>query len=118
MVPILSRIGKLQLLRGQRVFNEFEERHQSDDLRRAIECYSLSLAYDYLVSRLPFRDRRRAQDRVDERVKKLNPSEWQTVYEAVRQAERDYRLGRSEMHRFLEDNFGSEEDLTAVGYDF
>lgn len=117
VVPILSRIGKLQLLRGQRAFNEFEERHQADDLSRSIECYTLSLAYDNLVSRAPFRDRRRAQDRIYERMKKLNPSEWRMVYQAVRQTELNYRLGRSEMRRFLEDNFGLEEDISAVGYD-
>jgi len=113
IVPMLAQLGKAHLLRGQVAFNRFRDGEEGA-LPEAIEHYTLSLTYDNLVSDQQFRDKRRGKDRIYERLKKLNPNEWKIVYEAVTNVESEYHLGRSEMRRFLEDNFGPPESLRPI----
>jgi tetratricopeptide (TPR) repeat protein len=113
IVPMLAQLGKAHLLWGQVAFNRFTD-GETGALPKAIEYYTLSLAYDDMVSPAQFRDKRRGKDRIYERLKKLNPDEWQTVYKAVNDTEETYRLGRSEMRRFLEDNFGPPESFRPI----
>lgn len=127
IVPLFSRYGKLQLLRGQRAFNEFE--HQRDNekqplketkehLHQAIEHYTLSLAYDNLIDKRPFRDKQRAKERIYERIKSLNPQELKEVFLALESAEQKYILGKSDMRNFLEEDFGSLETVLVIDQDF
>ncbi len=116
IVPLLAQMGKTQLLWGQMAFNEFEDHGDRGELRKAVRRYTLSMEYDRMTGGAQFRDKQRAQDRIYKRLKKLNPSEWQEVYEAVTDTESAYRLGKSEMRRLLEEDFGAQEDLKAVVY--
>ena len=123
IMPVLTQLAKIELLKGQMDFNRYENCRAAnrgdcsevgDAIREGIEHYTLSLEYDDIASPgFNFRDMRRAKDRIYERLKKLNVAEWQSVYQAVEETERAYGLeiGRSAMSRFIEQNFGSEDEL-------
>ena len=123
MIPALTQLAKIELLKGQMAFNRFENCRAEipgdcidadNAVCEGVEYYTLSMEYDDIASPgFNFRDMRRAKDRIYERLKKLNASEWQLVYKAVWQAETEYRLkpGKSAMSRFLRRNFGSREEL-------
>ena len=120
---MLTQIAKIELLKGQMAFNRFEncrnetpgECAEADNaISEGVGYYTLSLEYDDIASPgFNFRDMRRAKDRIYERLKKLNASEWQIVYDAVSRSEIDYKLTpeKSAMSRFLKQNFGSREEL-------
>lgn len=114
IVPLLIQLGKLEILRGQIAVNYFRITGDENALKEAVEHYTLSLAYDTLLSDDVFRDMRRGMDRMYERLKELSISEMRTVYDTVEDVERRYRLGHSQMSEFLQESFGSREQLIDI----
>lgn len=117
---IWVQLGKSHLLLGQIAFDQYhaldQERKRTggevetseDFLRRAAWHYTFSLAYDELFAK-DFRDLRAGLDAIYRNLKKLNPRELQSVYQAVKQTAQNFDLdqrGPSRMQIFLEKSFG------------
>ncbi|MCX7838314.1 MAG: hypothetical protein N2559_02515, partial [Anaerolineae bacterium] len=111
VIPFLTQLGKMELLRGQIAFNRYAQSRDAGALKDAIRHYTLAMAYDTQFRTQEFRDLRRAKDRMYERLKVLNANEMLTVYNTVEETERDFHLGTSAMRDFLKRNFGSRDDF-------
>ncbi|MEM3646842.1 MAG: tetratricopeptide repeat protein [Thermofilum sp.] len=105
IVPALMQLGKIELLRGQICFNEYQHRDDLSRLEQAIEHYALSLEYDFLASDQIFRDMRRGMDRIYERLSSLPPQTQSTLDKIVANVEAKYKLGASHLRRFLKENY-------------
>lgn len=111
-VQLFSQIGKLNTLVGNLAFDRFdleEAKKGSRDqnlMREALEeaayYYTLGLAYNRVMS-ATYRDVRRAEDEIYERMKKLNPRELKIVADKVSGMEKGWNLGKSAMRELLED---------------
>ncbi len=102
------QLGKACLLLGQIAFREFQRSQGPAHLEKAARYYTLALAYNELFAP-DFRDVRRGQDRIYDRLKGLNTQEFQAVYQGIRQAIYEYSLPTpTRMQQFLKD-FGLPE---------
>ncbi len=110
-VQLFSQMGKLNTLVGNLAFNRFDleekkkgNRDQNlmrEALAEAAYHYTLGLAYNHVMS-ATYRDVRRAEDEIYERVKKLNPRELKIVADKVSGMEKGWNLGKSAMRELLE----------------
>lgn len=75
-------------------------RSRRDVLTRAIHHLVLAFEYDRLFGNTSA-EARGAQGRIVDRLKRLHSDDLATVEEAVKRAEQDYNLGRSQLHRLL-----------------
>ncbi|HIP87814.1 MAG TPA: tetratricopeptide repeat protein [Anaerolineales bacterium] len=124
--PFLVQSGKAELLRGQIAFNQYWEGERGEgDLKKAVERYLLSLAYDAMLFPHSFRDMRRGMDRIYERLSQLQHRDLHRVWEWTKEFEQQYSLKNwvldertgekgSRFRRFLLDSFGPPERLYEI----
>jgi tetratricopeptide (TPR) repeat protein len=126
------QLGKVYLLKGHIAFNRYfqadlEYKSNEDQkqiviegmlakaeaaLKEAASMYALSLAYDDLYGRgQRFRDLKRAETRIHDRLKGLNVEEMQIVKEAIQAAAVAYHLGQPRLALLVDEWFGLTEEL-------
>lgn len=84
--PILSLLGKSELLRGHITllfFDNFSQQEKFDTLRKATQHYARSLCYNNNFSPQVFRSLRRTKSRIYEQFRELNTSELKVVIETA-----------------------------------
>lgn len=101
IVPFLVQLGRIELLRGQIAFNDYESTHQESVLDAAMEHYTLSLAYDTLFPNQSSRDMHRGLKRIQEHISDMD-LDLGDLLRKVKRYEEKYGLGsNSTMKRFL-----------------
>lgn len=117
IIPFLTQLGKMELLRGQIAFNRYAQSRDTsvrrEAIKDAIRHYTLAMAYDTQFRTQEFRDLRRAKDRMYERLKVLNAEEMRLVYDTVEEVQREFHLDPSAMRAFLKRNFGAKDDFAS-----
>lgn len=84
--PILSLLGKSELLRGHTTllfFDNFSKQEKIDALKKATRHYARSLCYNNNFSEQVFRSLRRTKGRIYEQFRELNTSELKIVIETA-----------------------------------
>ena len=112
-LPFWAQLGKMEVLRGVMVFDEFKESKSEDKLKEAIKHFARGLAYNELVSEHSH-GFHLALFTVYDRLKGLNVEEIKKAYGALEELEREeeaFKLGRERVRLWdkMEKWFGSYE---------
>ena len=85
------QLGKATVLEGNIAMQEFLVDRDLSKLRQAGQSYTLALAYDDLFSP-SFRDRKRAEEEIQQHLTDLRPDELDRMYAAIVETASAYRL--------------------------
>lgn len=110
----LVHAGGLALLRGLTAFNRwYSNQNDVHWFKRAVEQYTVSLAYYHYFSDDIFQEVREASDQIYEQLNLLSLPEKRSLYAIVAGVERQYDLGvgTSRMSQFLHNRFGDLPDF-------
>jgi tetratricopeptide (TPR) repeat protein len=116
---VLVQSGRLALTRGNLAINRWHYEGQKKEgqketwLSKALEQYTLCLAFHASYSEHIFLEMRQAQDQIYEQLDKLTLAQKKLLTALVGEIEKQYELGigHSSMSKFLQERFGTIQEI-------